>query len=322
MHTILYLSENDLINLDLSWEERFTLCRNALAAKARHHVQNPPKLGVHNESGAFIYAMPAYNATIPASGMKWVAGYPENKTRGLPMISGLLILNDPNTGLPVCIMGAEWLTNARTAAVSAISAERLARSDASVMGIIGAGAQARDHVQALPRVLPHVTTIKIYDLFPEVAAAFRKEMQPHLHAEIVIVPSAEEAVRNSDVVITAIPKPKDPIVKFEWLKEGVLCMPLETNHAWSNEALFGMDKFINDDYHQARLYQTQGAFSGGMPEFYAETGDIMAGLKPGRENDLEKIMVMNIGLGVVDVSVAHALHDKARNANIGTLLAL
>ena len=163
---------------------------------------------------------------------------------------------------------------------------------------------------------------KVYDIYPTASESFKEEISKQLDIEIEIVSSAEDAARDSDIVITATQKLPEPIVKFEWLKDGVLGLPLESSRAWTNEALFGVDKFINDDLGQAKLYESQGAFTGGIPKLHAETGEVIAGVKPGRENDTEKIIAMNIGLACEDISFGNYIYKIAKERGIGTTLQL
>ncbi|PAB58353.1 ornithine cyclodeaminase family protein [Anaeromicrobium sediminis] len=318
----LYLSEEDILGLNISWEEVFGSVEKALKEHGEKTVENPPKPGVHSLSNSFIHAMPAYLEQMQAIGLKWVSGYPPNREKNLPVINGLQIINCAQTGVPLAVMNATWTTTVRTAAVSAVTAMRCARKDSEVVGIIGAGVQGRINIIALKKILPQIKKCKVYDIFPAASDGFREEISKKLDIEIEIVSSPEEAVRNSDIVITATQKLPEPIVKYEWLKEGVLGLPLESSRAWTNEALFGVDKFINDDLEQAKLYQSQGAFSGGIPELHAETGEVIAGLKAGRENDTEKIIAMNIGLACEDISFGKYIYEKAMEKGVGSKLQL
>lgn len=318
----LYLSEEEIIGLNISWEEIFQCIEAALKEHGEKTVENPPKPGVHSLSNSFIHAMPAYLEQMNAIGIKWVSGYPTNREKNLPSIIGLKIINSPETGAPLAIMNATWTTNVRTAAVSAVTAKYCARKDSEVVGIIGAGVQGRINIVALKKTLPQLKKCKVYDIYPAASESFKEEISKQLDIEIEIVNSAEDAARESDIVITATQKLPEPIVKFEWLKDGVLGLPLESSRAWTNEALFGVDKFINDDLGQAKLYESQGAFTGGIPKLHAETGEVIAGVKPGRENDTEKIIAMNIGLACEDISFGNYIYKVAKERGIGTTLQL
>lgn len=321
-YQFLYLSEEDILSLDIKWGEIFNVVEKALIEKGYGTVENPPKPGVHSKENSFIHAMPAYLEQMKAIGIKWAAGYPSNREKGLPTVTGLEIINSVETGLPLAVMNATWLTNMRTGAVSALSANHLAKKDSKVIGLIGAGVQGRIQMKALDQLIDDLELIKVYDVYESSSLSFKEEIENELDINVEIADSQEEAARNSDIVMTAVPKPKKPIIKFEWLKEGALCMPLESSRAWENETLFGADKFINDDLEQAKLYQTQGAFNEGIPDLYAETGEVIAGIKDGRENDKERIMVMNIGLASVDVAFGQYIYNKAIEKGIGKTLSL
>ena len=321
-YNFLYLSEADICSLNIQWPEIFHCMELALSEHGNKTVENPPKPGVHRYSDSFMHAMPAYLKTMNAIGVKWVAGYPSNREKGIPVTTGLQIINDADTGLPLAVMDATWSTMMRTAAVTCISALRCASADARILGIIGAGVQGKTNAIALKEALPQISEVLLYDIFPEAALHAQEQLSSQLGIPVRTAQTPEEAARQSDILITATQKLTQPIVRLEWLKEGVLCLPLESSRAWYNDVLFGVDKFINDDLEQARLYQRQGAFTGGIPDYYAETGEIIAGLKPGRENPLERIMVMNIGLGCEDIAFGKYIYEKAVKMGKGTRLEL
>src|SRR4030067_2914472 len=125
------------------------LLEPAFKEKGAGRVEMPPKPGIHTSPDAFIHAMPAYIPALNSAGIKWVSGYPANQQRHLPYISGLLILNDDQTGLPYAVMDCTWITAYRTGAASALSAKFLARPDSQVLGILACGVQGRTHLEAL-----------------------------------------------------------------------------------------------------------------------------------------------------------------------------
>ncbi|MAE61288.1 MAG: peptide transporter, partial [Planctomycetaceae bacterium] len=125
--TVLYLSRADVEGVGLSMREVIDALERMFVEKGEGRVEMPPKPGIHTRPDAFIHAMPAYIASQSAAGMKWISGYPENQQKGLPYISGLLVLNDPETGIPIAVMDATWLTAQRTGAATAVAAKMLAR---------------------------------------------------------------------------------------------------------------------------------------------------------------------------------------------------
>ena len=126
--TIVYLSRRDVEKVDLSMTEIIDALETMFKEKGEGRVEMPPKPGIHTRKDAFIHAMPAYIPRLESAGLKWVSGYPENQKKGLPYITGLLILNDPETGIPLAIMDATWITAKRTGAATALAAKYLARS--------------------------------------------------------------------------------------------------------------------------------------------------------------------------------------------------
>src|SRR3972149_10392509 len=113
-HQLLFLSRADIEETDIAMKEIVSAVEQAFREKGERHVEMPPKPGIHPAPDAFIHAMPAYLPRLGAAGIKWVSGYPENYKRGLPYISGLVILNDVETGVPYAIMDCIWVTAMRT----------------------------------------------------------------------------------------------------------------------------------------------------------------------------------------------------------------
>lgn len=186
-------------------------------------VEMPPKIGVHPGAGDnFIHAMPAFIPSLGSVGLKWVNGCPGNVSSGLPYISGLLILNDVETGVPQAVMDATWLTAMRTAAASAVSARHLARRESRVLGILGCGVQGRTHVTALRLALPDLDRVLAYDTEAAMAARFAEEVSEREGIEVVPVASPRAVLTDADVVVTAGPILKEPhaTIVAGWLPPG------------------------------------------------------------------------------------------------------
>jgi len=166
MRSILYISRADVERVALDMPKILGLLEEAFREKAAGRVEMPPKPGIHTRPEAFIHAMPAYIPALRSAGIKWVSGYPENQKHGLPYVSGLLILNDVETGLPYAVMDCTWITAYRTGAASALAARYLARPDSKVAGILACGAQGRTNLEALSAVFP-LKTVYAFDSRPE-----------------------------------------------------------------------------------------------------------------------------------------------------------
>jgi len=309
----LYLSQEDILALAISMDTIIDLVEKGLYEHGHGRVENPPKPGIHSRPDSFIHAMPAYFKELGIGGLKWVSGYPSNRALGLPQIAGLMVVNDMETGLPLAVMDCRWITAMRTAAVSAITAKHCARKDAESLGVVGCGVQGRFNLVAFKEVLPSLNRVRIYDINPEAMKKYKEELGPRLGVDITICRDAESAVRGMDMILTATQRLPEPIVRNEWFQPGCLGFGLEASRAWHGEAILGADKFITDSWEQTLHFHEQGAFPDGLPQLYAELGEIVAGKKPGRENDSERILAINIGLALEDVIVANHIYELAKD---------
>src|SRR5512139_314346 len=198
---VLYLSRTDVETVNLSMQEIIGLLEQAFLEKGNGKVEMPPKPGIHTMPDAFIHAMPAYIPSMKSAGIKWVSGYPENFKRGLPYISGLMIMNDAETGIPYAVMDCSWITAMRTGAASALSAKYLARPASETAGILACGVQGRTNLEALACLFP-VKRAYAYDILPDIQEKFVVEMRERFDFEIVGVKEPKQAVVESDLVVT------------------------------------------------------------------------------------------------------------------------
>lgn len=317
-----YLSQTDVLEVGVTMPEVINLVEKGLHEHGKGWVENPPKPGIHAFPDSFIHAMPAYFKNLGIGGIKWVSGYPANREIGLPSIIGLIILNDMKTGAPVCIMDGTWITAIRTAAVSAVTAKYCARKDSKVLGIIGTGVQGRQNLIALRIALPNLSKVKIFDTNHESAIKYRDELTSQGGIEISVCESVEDVAKGSDVIVTATQRLAKPLIKNKWFGAGCLGMGLEASRAWYGDAILNADKFVTDDWEQTKHFKSQGAFPDGLPKLHAELGKIVAGEKPGREKEGERILAINIGLALNDIIVANHIYEKAKKKNINTKLVL
>ena len=146
---LLYLSRTDVERVALDMPTIIELLDTAFREKGDGRVEMPPKPGIHPRPESFIHAMPASIPAMHAAGVKWVSGFPANPARGLPYISGLVVLNDDDTGLPLAVMDCTWITAYRTGAATALAARHLARPDSETVAILGCGVQGRTNLIAL-----------------------------------------------------------------------------------------------------------------------------------------------------------------------------
>ncbi len=322
----LYLSRADVEELELSMREILDAVDRGFAAKGRGDTEMPPKPGIHTRPDCFIHAMPAYVREPEVAGLKWVSGYPPNPAKGLPYITGLLVLNDPDTGVPLAVMDCAWITAMRTGASAGISAKYLARAGSEVAAIIGCGVQARPSLAAIVETLPALLDVRCYDLLPAAAAAFVAEMGAAFPAlRFHVCADAAEAAAPADAVVTAIPIVTQPTPELDAgeLKEGALAVSLDYDSAWTSAAMRACDKFCADDVPQLLATRAHGVYFGGIPDaIHADLGELAAGLKPGREHAGERIFSMNMGIAVDDMVTAKVLFDRALERGAGTRLPL
>ncbi len=320
--TMLYLSRNDVEEVGLEMKAIIDALERMFEEKGEGKVEMPPKPGIHTRPDAFIHAMPAYIPSIKSAGMKWVSGYPENQKKGLPYITGLLILNDPETGIPIAVMDCTWITAMRTGAATAVAAKYLARKNSSTVGILACGVQGRTNLEALA-CLFDIKKVKVYDIFPEVARRFAKDMAQQLKLEIDVVKKAKQAVTDLDIVVTSGPilKTPTPVIEVNWLSEGGFASPVDFDSYWQGSALQQADKLATDDIGQMNYYRKVGYFKE-TPEPYADLGEIVAGKKPGRQSEAERTIAINLGLALDDMATAPLIYKLAKEKEIGLELSL
>ena len=320
---LLYLSKKDVEQVDLSMEEIIEALDEAFKEKGRGKIEMPPKPGIHTQPDAFIHAMPAYIPSLGSAGIKWVSGYPENYKKNLPYINGLLILNDPSTGVPLSVMDCIWITAMRTGAATAVAAKYMANRDSHAVGILGCGVQGRTNLKALTITIPAIKEVKAYDISSDAVNRYAEEMRKETGLNVHIVATPKEAVHDSDIIVTAGPilKEPHPVIEDTWIKSGVFASPVDFDSYWKKSAFENCDKFVTDDKDQCLYYKSLGYFQH-IPEIYADLGEIAAGLRPGRENSQEKIICANLGLAMDDMATAIKIYNKAMEKNIGTWLEL
>ncbi len=321
-HKLLYLSQADVVSVGLGMADVIELLETAFHEKGHGRVEMPPKPGIHpGEGDNFIHAMPAYIPALNSAGLKWVSGFPENAKKGLPYITGLLILNDPETGIPLAVMDCEWITAMRTAAATAVSARRLARKDSSTLGVLGCGVQGFTNTEALNVDFP-IEEVFAYDLSEKSLEIYTQKVKK-MGLKVTVVDSPEKAVQGLDLVVTAGPILKKPhaTIKAGWLKEGAFASLVDFDSYFAPAAIREADKFCTDDHAQFKYYQSAGYFQD-VPPVHADLGELVAGKKAGRESDEERNIACNLGLALDDMAVAPTLYKRAVEKGIGTWLPL
>lgn len=321
MPDLLYLTRDEVAAAAPALAEIIEAVALALTEKAHGRVLLPPKPTIHPFPSSLLQAMPAWVEAAGAGGMKWVSAFPSNRQRGLPAVSGLIILNHPETGLPEAILDAAWITAARTGAATAVAARALARSDSKTLGLLGAGVQARSHVAALKQVLPRLQRVRVYAPRAEAVESLRREVSKEQGLEVQAVLSPEQAVREADVVVTATTWPRvngEPPILAEWLPPGVFASVVDLDASWTGAAVAHCERRFTDDLATMATAREKSTFRA-WPEA-EDLGRVIAGLRPGRQRDEERLLSIILGLGIYDVVVARRVVDEARKRGMGTSL--
>ena len=318
----LYLSQAEVQELGLPMAEIVTALECMLREKGEGRIEMPPKPGVHTMPDSFLHAMPAYIPAQNAVGMKWVGGYPENHLRKQPYITGLLILNDPETGVPLSVMDCTWITAKRTGAATAIAAKFLARSESETVGILGCGVQGRSNLEALHGMF-RLKSVRAYDVDRNTSEIYAQEMSKQLGLDVVVVDHTELAVRGSDIVVTAGPILRKPHATIQpgWLAEGAFASLVDFDSYWDALALHEADKFCTDDVPQLEHYREIGYFQD-IPPIHADLSELVTGRKPGRQTPHERTITCNLGLALEDIATALRVYQRALATGTGTWLPL
>lgn len=320
---IVYLTQAEVIGMGLTIDDILKLTKHALLAHGENSYEMPAKIGVHPLPEVFFHAMPAYVPSKNTCGMKWIECYPYNPQRfSLPQTTGLLILNDISSGVPMAIMDSAWITAMRTPAVTVLAAAAL-HPDAESFGMFGCGVQGIEHVNYVGHTLKKLKKIYIYDINERAMDNLISLCQPKIDTPIV-KGTPEEIVKSCEVLSSAtiILKECLAVVKKEWISKGQTILPNDLNTFWDSTISREADKYIVDSIEEHELFAGMGYFPEGLPKIYGETGEVLAGLKKGRERKEELIVCSNIGMAVTDMVIARELFDRALVRGVGIKLPL
>ncbi len=328
---VLLLSQNDVVNLALSPGEVVSVVEGAMREHANGTHEMHPKIGVHptgTDPANFIHAMPAYLHGLGACGLKWVAGFARNHQLDLPNVTGLQVLNDTSTGIPLSVMDCGYLTGLRTAAVSAIIARLCAVKEVRTLALVGCGFEGTMHLRFLADQLPTLKEIRLHDIRPSAITALKDRTSNEFFGDIILCDNNESCINGADVIATCT-NGDEQIIQPEWFKPGAFGVGIEGGCAYTPEALKQADKFIVDDVALAEYFDEIGRnrkttngqpdpeFPGGMPPIYATIGEIVAGKKPARESGQERIIATPIGMAICDVALSHLVYHTALERKIG-----
>lgn len=325
---VTYLNRFDVEAIGLTDDEVIAAVEAQLAMQGRKEAVIEPR--THLEPGVarghFNVLRGSLGGEVDAAGVKVVSDFYDNYKHDLPSELAILLLFDRYIGVPKAIIDASAITDMRTGAVTAIGAKHLARRGSKVLGHIGARGTAYWNVRLLDRLFDF-DEIRVHSRRKESRDAFGARLEADLGKRITVTEDWEACVRGADIVVEAsrLVAP-EPLLKTDWLKKGALVMPYGTMSAVELSLADLADKFLMDDFGQARA----GRFGALKPlfdagklhegRFHAELGEVVAGRKPGRERDDETILFWHRGLSLSDIALGHAMLTKAAEKGIGQRL--
>lgn len=287
-----------------------------------------PRRTVLLPAGGWFAVMSAYSEALGLT-VKAVASYPENPRRGLPTINAFLLLLDGETGVPLALMEAGYLTGLRTGAAGGIAAKYLARPESRLVGVLGSGEQAWRQLEALTHVLPNLNLVKVYSPTPNHRSSFAERASEAFNVRVEPVDSPRKAVEECDVVVAAT-SASQPVLKGEWLKNGAHVTSVGTHHPDRREidsATVVRAKVVVDS-REACLSEA-GDLLIPLKEklieenhIYAELGELVAGVKPGRTSPEEVTLFKSVGLALQDLAVARLAYERAKRLKVGLELSL
>ncbi len=325
---VTFLNRLDIEELKLTDAEILDAIEASLAAQGRGEAVIEPR--VHLEPGVarghFNVLRGALKPPIDRAGVKVVGDYVDNYTLGLPSELAVLLLFDPRTGAPQAILDASGITDMRTGAVTAIGAKYLARKSSKALGHVGARGTAYWNVRLLDHLFGF-DEIRVHSRRPESRDAFAERLSRDLGKPVIATEDWRACVEGADIVVEAsrLDKPT-PMLKTAWIKPGAFVVPYGTMSAVELSLTDVMQKLVVDDWGQCkggkfgslRAHVEAGKLS--EKTLHAEMGEIVAGLKPGRENDDETILFWHRGLSLSDIALGHAMLEKGIRLGIGQRL--
>jgi ornithine cyclodeaminase len=324
------LTAADVAELALVDDEILAAVESGLRAQGERQTVIEPRVHLVPESSdkGHFNVLRGYIAPASVAGVKVVGDFYANYERGLPSELAVLNLFDPDTGALRAIIDATGITAMRTGAMTALGGKYLARRDSRILGHIGARGSSYWNVRLLDHLFDF-SEIRVHSRRAESRTAFSQQLSAELGKPVRVVDDWQACVREADIVVEAsrLPSPQ-PLLKTAWVKPGALVVPYGTMSAVERSLTGIMDKVIVDDWNQCKPGMPYGALrehvDAGLvtcESLHGEFGEIVAGLKPGRESGDETILLWHRGLSISDIALGQAILDKALQEGAGQPIA-
>ncbi len=326
---ITYLNGPDIEKLALTDAEILAAVEGAVRAQGEGKVVIEPRVHLvpeTSEKGHFNVLRGVVHP-LGVAGVKVVGDFYNNYKHDLPSEVGVLTLFDPEVGVPIAIIDATGITDMRTGAVTALGGKYLGRKGSKVLGHIGARGSSYWNVRLLDSLF-HFDEIRVHSRRPESRDAFGARLSRDLGKPVKVTDNWEDVVKGADIVVEASRlEATAPLLKTAWIKPSALVVPYGTMSAVEMSLTGIMQKMVVDDWGQCRKGLPYGALRRHVDEgllhegnLHAELGQIVAGRRPGREDDAETILFWPRGLSITDIALGHAMLEKARKTGIGQQL--
>ncbi len=268
--------------------------------------------------------MPAYNISENVMGIKVVSVFPGNFNTAFDSHQGGVMLFETNNGRPLALIGGSSITAIRTAAVSAVATDLLARKDARNLAILGSGTQARMHLEAL-KLIRDIHRVRVWSLPQKHANQFADKAQKELGINIEVMQSAQEAVQGADIICTLTPA-SDPILQGGWISNGAhinavgSCTPtareIDTQTVVMSRLFVDHRESTRNEAGDFIIPRNEGAITDDFIQ--GEIGEVLLGHTKGRQNEIEITLFESLGLGVEDLTAVRFIYDKALKMGIGS----
>jgi len=326
-----FLSGPDIDSLELTPPDVIQAIESVVDAHGRGSTVFEPRMHLVPDNGGIGHfnVLRGHVSTLGErgiSGVKVVGDFVPNYQHGLPSELALATLYDPYNGVPLAVLDATFITEARTGGMTAVGAKYLACKDSRVLGHVGARGTAYSNVTMLDHLF-ELDEIRVTSARPESREAFGERLRAETSTTVRVVDTADECFEGADILVEAsrLTEPT-PLLRTESVKQGAFVVPYGTVSAVEIDLLDVMDKVVVDDWRESqsgrfgslRAHVDTGRLT--QESLHAEIGEIVSGAKPGRERDDERILFWHRGLSVLDVALAHLVLTTAQARDVGTML--
>lgn len=316
----------------LSMPEVMEAVELAFKEKGLGRVQMPAKIYLYyRKYGGDLRTMPSYLEGLDISAVKIVNVHPDNPSKNkIPTVMAIIILIDPSTGMPYSIMGGTTVTDMRTGAAGGIAAKYLARKNSKIVGFVGAGAQSRTQLMSLVEVCKKLEEVRVWSRSPTTRNKFVDDVEKQYGNLLKIIPeeSLRKTTEGADIIVTTTPSRK-PLVMNDMISPGTHINCIGADAVGKEELdphILKRAKIFVDDWEQAahsgEINVPLTAKTISKEDVWAEIGEIVAGLKPGRQSDEEITIFTSTGLAIQDAVTAKIAYDKALRKKIGSIISI